>query len=146
MNQTEQVWLQETLRAWKSTDGYPQKIRKKTPRIHYIGSPGFQQGPIQYRIRSFIKKAFDFSFVQTALYMSEAVHKPQSALFTWYYKSTVNPAQPINFVSRPILQKNSNPIKLPEHQSYILQKRKRRQNFTCPHTCGTEKKSRVLMC
>jgi len=38
-----------------------------------------------YNIRSFIKKAFDFSFVQTALYMTEAVHEPQCPLHVTFY-------------------------------------------------------------
>lgn len=59
------AWLQETLGPWKSADGYTQKIRKKNP--EYTTEEFQDSSKDLYNTRSFIKKALDFSFVQTAM-------------------------------------------------------------------------------
>lgn len=72
MNQTEQqsdykkLWEPESQRM--ATHGKQEKKPEYTTEEFQDSSRDL------YNTRSFIKKAFDFSFVQTALYMTEAAH------------------------------------------------------------------------
>lgn len=88
MNQTEQWSDYKKLLEPECQHIATRRIGKKKVKPEHT-TEEFQDSSMDNN-RRFLKKAFDFSFVQAALYLTEAVHKQWCAHFMWHHKMTLH--------------------------------------------------------